>query len=230
MSELVDIPLFSVLLTLGTYQFGLWCQRNIRSALANPLLISVLSVVIILQLTGLPNQTYQANTSVFSWLMTPATICFAIPLHNHLQLLRHNLLAICAGVASGVAACLMVLSAGGSLFGFEPILTLSLLPKSITTAMGIALTDLVGGIPSLTAAAIIVTGILGNLLGPWFSRLFSITDPLAQGVAFGTSSHVIGTAKVAEQNPLSGAVSSLALVVAGLLTAILFPCFTALLT
>ena len=96
--------------------------------------------------------------------------------------------------------------------------------------MGIALTELSGGIPAITTTAIIATGILGSLLGPWFARLFRIIDPIAQGVAFGTASHVIGTAKASEQSELTGAVSSLSLVIAGILTAILFPCFVSLLT
>ena len=230
MKELLSIPLFSILLTLGAYQLGLWCQRNIRSSLANPLLISILLVLAALWLTGLPNAAYQAGASSLSWLLTPSTVCLAIPLHNQLRLLRRNLPAICAGVTAGTIACLIMVLVGGALFGLDPTLTVSLLPKSITTAMGIALTELADAIPAITTAAIIATGILGSLLGPWLARLFHITDPIAQGVAFGTASHVIGTAKASEQGQLTGAVSSLSLVSAGILTAILFPCFVSLLT
>lgn len=230
MKELLGLPLFSVLLTLGAYQLGLWFQHKVRSSLANPLLISILLVLAALWLTGLPNTAYQAGSSAFSWLLTPATVCLAIPLHSQLRLQRRSLPAICAGVAAGTAACLATVLAGGALFGLEPVLTISLLPKSITTAMGIALTELSGGIPAITTTAIIATGILGSLLGPWFARLFRIIDPIAQGVAFGTASHVIGTAKASEQSELTGAVSSLSLVIAGILTAILFPCFVSLLT
>ena len=119
--------------------------------------------------------------------------------------------------------------AGGILLKFDPVLTISLMPKSVTTAIGVALSEMFGGMGAVTTAAIIITGIFANMMGMTFCRLFGITHPVARGVAFGTAGHVIGTAKANEVDPLTGAVSSLSLVVAGLLTAVLFPVLTAML-
>lgn len=215
--------LFPVLLTLAAYQFGAWCQKKWRTPLLNPLLIAVVLVIAVLWLTGLPVPVYQEGCKAFSWLLTPATVALAIPLYGQLQILRRRLLAVCAGAAAGTLACLLFLLACSALLRFDRALTISLLPKSITTAMGVALSELSGGLPAVTTAAIVCTGILGSLLGPALCRLFRLTDPVAQGAAFGTASHVIGTAKATEMSELTGAVSSLSLVLAGLLTAALFP-------
>ena len=158
-----------------------------------------------------------------SWLMTPATVCLAIPMYEQIQALRKNLKAILVGVAAGALSCLTVLLVTCLVLHFDRNLTVSLLPKGITAAIGVSLTELFGGTPSITTLGISVTGIGGNMFGVAFCKLFKISDPIAQGVAFGTGAHVIGTAKANELSPLTGAVSSLSLVVAGLLTALLFP-------
>ena len=229
MAELLEGSLFPVLLTLGAYQAGLWCQRKWKSPLCNPILIAVLLVMAALGLTGVPNGQYQTGCAAFSWLLTPATVCLAVPLYRQFQALRRSLPAIGVGVAAGTASCLALVVLGAKLFRFERALAVSLLPKSITTALGIALTEMAGGVPAVTTAAIIATGILGSLLGPVFLRVFRLRDPVAQGVAFGTAAHVIGTAKAAEEGELPAAVSSLSLVLAGILTAVFFPLISALL-
>lgn len=223
MAELLQTALFPIVLTLGAYQLGLWLQQRFRSPLLNPILLAVITVIAVLWITGVPNESYQAGCKAFLWLLTPATICLAVPLYSQLQTLRRSLPAICIGVAAGTITCLLFLFAGAKLFSLSPALTASLLPKSITTAMGIALSQLGGGIPAITTAAIIITGIFGSLFGGLLAKLFRIDSPAAQGVAFGTASHVIGTAKASELSELTGAVSSLSLVIAGLLTAVLFP-------
>lgn len=215
--------LFPVLLTLAAYLLGAWCQQKWGSPLLNPILLAVVLVAIVLTLTGLPLSIYQDGCQSVSWLLTPATVCLAIPLYEQFHVLRRHLWAIFAGAAAGTISCLAFLLAFSALLCFEPALTASLLPKSITTAMGIALSELGGGLPAITTAAIICSGILGSLLGPWLCRLFRLYSPVAQGVAFGTAAHVIGTAKASELNELIGAVSSLSLVIAGLLTVALFP-------
>ena len=134
-----------------------------------------------------------------------------------------------AGVAVGAVSCLLVMTAGGLLLKFDTSIIISLMPKSVTSAIGVSLSELFGGMAAVTTAAIIVSGIFANMMGVTFCRLFGITHPVAQGVAFGTAGHVIATAKASEVDPLTGAVSSLSLVVAGLLTAVLFPALTGLL-
>ena len=223
MPEIFSSALFALVLTLGAFQLGLWLQKKWPSPLCNPLLICVILTVGFLLLTGIPNESYQRAMGGISWLLTPATVCLALPMYNQVKTLRKNLPAILAGVTAGT-----VVSIGGILllcktFSLDRSITVSLLPKSITTAMGIVLSEQAGGIQALTAAAIIVTGILGSLAGPMLCKLFKIQAPVAQGVAMGTASHVIGTSRASQLGQLQGAVSSLSLAVAGILTAILFP-------
>ena len=220
---LSQISLFPLVLTIGAYQVGLLCQKKWKTPLANPLLIAVILVICVLLLTGFPSSTYQRGAEYISWLLTPATVCLALPLYEQVKRLKDKLGAIIAGVVAGTLACLTMIVGLCLAFGLEYTMSVSLLPKSITTAMGIVLAEQNGGIPALTAVVIFVTGVLGSLCGTVMCKIFRLEDPVAQGVAFGTASHVIGTSKATEMGSLQGAVSSLSLTVAGLLTAVAFP-------
>lgn len=223
MTELLSIGILPVVLTLFAYQMGLLCQKKFRLSIFNPILIGMIIVILTLKTTGLGTDAYQEGVKLMSWLMTPATVCLAIPMYEQIQALRQNLKGILAGVLAGAAACLTMLLVFSLMLGFDRNLTVSLLPKGITAAIGVSLTELFGGTPSITTLGISVTGICGNMFGTLFCKWFGITDEIARGVAFGTGSHVIGTAKASELSALSGAVSSLSLVVAGLMTALVFP-------
>lgn len=223
MSELLSIGILPVVLTLFGYQLGVLCQKKLKLPVFNPILIGVILVLAALSLIGMDRKTYQEGMKILSWLMTPATVCLAIPMYEQIQILRKNLKGILAGIAAGTVSCLTVLLVCMLILKFDRTLAVSLLPKGITTAIGMPLAELYGGIPSVTTLGIIFTGIFGNVLGLQFCRWFGITHEIARGVAFGTSSHVIGTAKASELSPLMGAVSSLSLVVAGLMTALLLP-------
>ncbi len=218
-----ELTLFSIVLTVGVYLFALFLQKKTRSALCNPILISGLLVIVFLMLTGIQPETYLGNTKPMTWLLTPATVSLAVPLYRQLKLLKKNLPAIFAGLLAGILSGLGAILGMCMLFGLDKQLTISLLPKSITVAIGTILSEQNGGIQALTAVVIAVTGVLGNVLGPWLCKLFRLTDPVSQGVAYGTASHVIGTARATETDPLAGAVSSLSLVVAGVFTAVIFP-------
>lgn len=220
---LENIPLFPIVLTLGAYQAGLWCRKKWKSPLCSPLLIAVVLVIGVLLATGYSTDRYTEGTKVISWLLTPATVCLALPLYEQLKVLKKSLPAILLGVAAGTVTSLFFVFGLCQLWGLDQAVTISLLPKSITTAMGMVLSGESGGIESLTTAVIIITGILGSLVGSVLCKLFKIRDEVAQGVAFGTASHVIGTSRATELSPLTGAVSSLSLTVAGILTAVLFP-------
>lgn len=223
MADFLQIGILPVVLTLGAYQLGLACQRRFRSALCNPILIAVVLILAFMALTGLPNGDYQAGTAVISWLITPATVSLAIPMYEQFQVLRKNLKAVAAGITSGIVVSLAVILLFAGFAGYDRSLTISLLPKSVTSAIGVPLSELSGGIASITTAVIIFTGIIANMLSTILFRVFALTDEVAKGVALGTSGHVIGTARANEISPLTGAVSSLSLVTAGLLTAVLFP-------
>lgn len=218
-----ELTLFSIVLTVGIYLFALFLQKKTRSAICNPILLSGLLVIIFLLLTKTEPEAYLESTKPITWLLTPATVSLAVPLYRQLKLLKKNLPAIFAGILAGILSGLGAIFGLCILFGLDKQLSVSLLPKSITVAIGSLLSEQNGGIPALTAVVIAVTGVLGNVLGPWLCKLFRLNDPISQGVAYGTASHVIGTARATEVSPLAGAVSSLSLVVAGVFTAVVFP-------
>lgn len=217
--------LFPVVLTFGAFQIGLWCQKKWKTPLLNPVLIATVLVIGFLLATGYSNDTYQAGNALYQWLLTPATVCLALPLHRQLKILGKNLWAILAGITAGTITSLFCVFLLAKVFSLDRTLLVSLLPKSVTTAMGMALSEQLGGIGAISAAVIIVTGILGSLVGSMLCKLLRLKDPISQGVAFGTASHVIGTSRATELGALQGAVSSLSLAVAGILTAILMPVF-----
>lgn len=229
MDEFFAINVFPIVLTLTVFRIGQWCQKKWKLPIFNPTLIGMILVIVFILVTGMDTEVYKTGASHLSWLMTPATISLAIPMYEQFQMLKKNLKAIAVGVAAGAVSCLALLLGCGLLLGLDNAIIISLLPKSVTTAIGVPLSELFGGMSAATTAAIIVTGIVGNMMGVTFAKWFGITDEVAQGVAFGTCAHVIGTSKANELTPLTGAVSSLSLVVAGLLTAVLFPVLTSFL-
>lgn len=224
MAEFLEsFNLLPMVMTLGFYQLGLWLRKKWDNPIVNPLLITVILTVATLLLTGVSNETYQAGTKNLGWLLTPATVCLAVPLYEQVKQLKKNLPAIAAGMFAGALTSILVILVMCLLFRLDSTVTISLLPKSATSAMSMVLSEQNGGISTLTAAVSLFTGVQGALMGPMLCKLFKITDPIAQGVAFGTASHVIGTSKATEMGPLQGAVSSLSLAMAGIITAILLP-------
>ncbi len=223
MKDLLSIGILPLLVTLGSYQLGLALQKKLKSAIVNPTLISVALVLGFMALTNFENASYQAGMTTLSWLLTPATVCLAIPMYQHFQTLKRNLPAIIVGIAAGAFSCMAMVVLWGLLPGIDRTLIVSMLPKSVTSAIGAPLSEMGGGLTSVTTAAIIITGILANMLGSAWCKLFKLTDPVAQGVAFGTAGHVIGTARASQLSDLAGATASLSLVTAGLLTAVVFP-------
>lgn len=228
MSKLFTIGIFPVTLTLGAFWLGQAMQKKWKKPFLNPTLLGAVFAVLFLLLTGMDVGTYKTGNQYLSWLMTPATISLAIPMYEQFQVLRKNLKAILIGVCTGAVSCMLLLLVGGMALGLDKVLTISLMPKSVTTAIGVALSGMQGGLEGVTTAAIIITGIFANMAGSTLCRWFHITDETAQGVAFGTAGHVVGTARANELSPLTGAVSRLSLVVAGLLTALFFPVLTGL--
>lgn len=226
---LTGLPLFCLVLTIGAFSFGQWCQKKTKSPLCSPILIGALLVIGVLLLTGIDPEDYQSGIEGLSWLLTPATVCLAVPLYRQLKVLKGRLPAILAGITAGTLTSLTVIILMCKLLGLDRQVTVSLMPKSITTAMGIVLSEQNGGISALTAVVIVLTGNLGSLIGSALCKIFKIKDPISQGVAFGTAAHVIGTSRATEIDLLAGAVSGLSLAVAGILTALLFPLFCTLL-
>ena len=211
---------FAVALTVTAFCIGAACQRKWKIAILNPILIGAALVMLTLWVLDIPVQQYQQDCKLLTYLITPATICLAIGFYEQLQKLKKHLRAILIGVTGGTLASLLSVWLLSRLFGFRQVLTVSLLPKSVTSAIGVVLSEQAGGVGALTTAIIIITGIFGNAVGPALSKLFRLRDPISQGVGFGTASHVVGTSRAAEISPLVGAVSSLSLTLAGLITAV----------
>ena len=214
---------FAVALTLGIWRLASALQKKTGSMLLHPILVSAAAIMLILLASGIPNSAYQAGVKPLSFLLTPATVCLAVPLYEHVKVLKRNLPAIGLGVLCGTLTSLVCIGGLCMLFRLDRTLTVSLLPKSVTTAIGAPVSEAQGGLGAVTVTAIIATGILGNIFARTACRLFHIQDPIAQGAAIGTAAHVIGTTKANEMGALQGAVSSLSLVIAGVMTAFLVP-------
>lgn len=220
MSEvLTDCTYFGMILTIAAFLFGLWCKRKFGWAICNPLLIAVIVVMGILFALHIDYRTYEASAQYISYLLTPSTVCLAIPLYRQLELLKKNAKAIALGSISGVLASMGGILLLSVLFGLTHEQYVTLLPKSITTAIGMGISEELGGIVTITVAVIILTGILGNMIASGVCRLFHIEDPVAKGLAVGTAAHAIGTACALEMGEIEGAMSSLAIAVSGTLTA-----------
>lgn len=218
-----ELSFFCVFLTLITFRMGQILQAKLKTPIFNPILVAAILTGAFLLLTGMDTSAYTSSLDKISWLMAPATISLAIPMYEQFQVLRRHLKAIGVAVAAGSLSSLVFLALGSMALGVEKPLLISLLPKSVTTAIAVPLSQMSGGIASVTTVAVIATGIMSNMMGPWLCKVFHITDPIAQGVALGTAGHVIGTAKASEMNALTGAVGSLSLVISGILTAVFMP-------
>ncbi len=217
---LTDSIFFGAVISLAAYEGGLLLKKKFKLAVLNPLLIGTICVMAILSLLDVEYSQYNEGASYISYLLTPATVCLAVPLYRQLTLLKNNIKAVAGGIASGVLASLVSVFLLARLFGLDHEQYVTLLPKSITTAIGLGLSEELGGIPTITVAVIIVTGILGNMIAEFIYKLFHIEEPVAKGLALGTASHAIGTAKAMEMGEIEGAMSSLAIAVAGLVTVI----------
>lgn len=219
MRELIQTSAYlGFVITVGTFELGRQIRKKWNRALFNPLLLSIVFSIATLLLFRVDYDDYLNGAKYINYLLTPATVCLAVPLYEKLELLKRNAPAVMLGIAAGVIASAATVFALAALFRLDHNMFVTLLPKSITTAIGMDVSAELGGYAPLTVAAIIVTGILGNICAEGACRLFRITNPVAQGVAIGTASHAIGTSKALEMGDIQGAMSSLSLVVAGLLT------------
>ena len=221
MKELIENSVFiGVMISLASYGLGMWLRKKTGLSFMNPLLISIILVIAFLLLTGVSYQTYAEGANAISFLLTPATICLAVPLYKQFNLLKKNWKAVVAGVVSGVVSSLVCILLLALLFKFDHQTYVTFLPKSITTAIGMGVTEELGGYVSLAVVVIVITGGIGNVIAEWVLKLFKIEEPIAKGIAIGSSSHAVGTAKAMEIGQIEGAMSSLSIVVCGLLTVV----------
>lgn len=212
---------FGLALSLFMYFTVDFLKKWVKTSLFNPLLISSLLIILILSLLKIEYSEYNQSAQWLHFMLTPATIVLAVPLYQQFKLLQEHALVIFLGVLSGVIASLISVYLLSLLFGLDQTMLITLLPKSITAAIAIGVAEEYQGIVTITVAAVIITGITGNVIAEPVCKFFRINNPIAKGIAIGTSSHVVGTSKAMEMGEVEGAMSSLAIVVAGLTTVIL---------
>lgn len=217
-----------VLLTLGTYAIGIWLRRLTGWGIFNPLLVATLLCIAILSLGHLPYSAYAAGAGPISYLLTPATICLAVPLYEQIEQLKHNSRAIGMGVTACVLASMITVLLLVLILGMDHRAYVTMLPKSITTAIGMGVSEELGGNTPVTIMVIIITGIVGNILSERFLRIMHIKHPIAKGIAIGSAAHVIGTSKAMEMGKTEGAMSSLAIVTSGIITVVVASVFASL--
>lgn len=221
MRELLASPYFGIFLSIAAYALGCGLNRKFRTPLCNPLLIAIVLVVGVLLVFRIPYEDYNAGGEIISLFLAPATACLAVGIYAKLAVLKQYWLPILVGAVAGSASSMLSVYALCRLLGLDEQLTVSLLPKSVTTPIAVGIVESAGGLTPITVVAVIVTGILGAILAPTMIRLFRISDPVAAGLAIGASSHAVGTSKAVELGEVEGAMSGLAIGVCGVVTVVL---------
>lgn len=217
---IMESVFFGVTISLLTYEIGRMLRRKVNIILFNPLLIAIVLTMVVLSLFDIDYEVYYAGAKYLSYLLTPATVCLAIPLYEQVERLKTNWKAISVGICSGVITSLVSIWVLSIMVGFNHQEYVTLLPKSITTAIGMDISKELGGYVSITVAVIVITGLFGNMIAETVCRLFHIEEPVAKGIAIGTASHAMGTTKAMEMGDIEGAMSSLSIAVAGVLTVV----------
>lgn len=221
LNEFFEISAFAgVTLSLLAYAFGVFLKRKTHLSIFNPLLVSIAVTIVVLVIADVDYDTYNKGAVYLSWFLTPATVCLAIPLYEQIELLKKHWKAVLTGILSGVLTSLLTVFVLSKLMSLSHKEYVTMLPKSITTAIGMGVSEELGGYVTITVAVIIVTGVLGNILAEFLCKIFRITEPIAKGLAIGSASHAIGTAKAMEMGEIEGAMSSLSIAVAGIITVV----------
>ena len=226
MNEFFQTSAFAgVALSLIAYFIGDFLKKKFKLGFLNPLLISIIITIAVLLFAHVDYEAYNQSAKYISWFLTPATVCLAIPMYEQWQLLKKNYKAVFLGILSGVLTSLITIFVIAKIMHLSHIEYVTMLPKSITTAIGMGVSEELGGYVTITVAVIIITGVLGNILAEVICKIFKIEEPISKGLAIGTSSHAIGTAKAMEMGEIEGAMSSLSIAISGVLTVVLAPIF-----
>lgn len=222
---LLNSAYFGFTFTLLGYWLGVKISKKIKSTLCNPLLLAIFMIIAFLKLTGISYETFDNGAKYINYFLTPSTVCLAVPLYRQIRLLKENILAILASIFSGCVSCAALIFAMSRMFALDREIYAGLAPKSITTAIALGVSEELGGLASVTVMAVFISGIGGAVIATTIFKIFRIEEPMAQGLALGTASHAIGTSKALELGEIQGAMSSLAIAVAGVMTVVLAPIF-----
>ena len=214
-------PFFGITISIVAYSIGVWINKKTKLAILNPLLISYLIIIPALIILEIPLEWYERGGDIINMFLSPATAVLAITIYRQREILRKHILSVLGGTIAGSITSLAVVYLMCRMFILPDEITASMLPKSITTPMAIAVSESIGGIEAVTVLAVIITGISGNILSPILIRIFKVKNEIAQGMAIGDSSHAVGTSMAIELGEVQGALSSIALVMSGIVTVIL---------
>lgn len=219
MAEMISNSLFfGVAISVFAYECGVWLKGKWKLAIFNPLLISIAAVIVLLKVFHIDYDVYNEGAKYLSYFLTPATVCLAVPLYEQVELLKKNMVAILVGIFSGALSSVTCIWLMSIVFRLNHQEYVTLLPKSITTAIGMGVSEELGGIVTITVAVIVITGVLGNMIAEYVCDIFRIKEPIAKGIAIGSAAHAVGTAKAIEMGEIEGAMSSLSIAVSGIIT------------
>ena len=221
MSGFINTPFFGIVLSMFAYFLGLKVQKKFKFPLCNTMLVAGFCIIGVLLVLNVSHDTYNQGGTFLSMMVNPATMCLALGIYDKLSLLKKNAIPVLVGCSVGVMTAVSSVWVMCRIFGLDRAVTASLLPKSVTMPIATAVAESHGGIVSITIAAVIVAGLIGNIGAPFFIKIFGVKDPLAVGLAIGASSHALGTAKAMEIGKTEGAMSGLAIALCGVMTAIL---------
>ena len=223
MNLIFDNTYFGIILSFLAFEVGKWINSKVKNPIANPLLIAILLVIGFLKITGIPYEHYKLGGDFIAFFIAPATVAMVLDLYLNLDQLRKNIVPILVGVVIGsIVAMLLAIFVSKGL-GLGEDLVVSLVPQSITTAIAVSLTEEYNGIAALTAIIVVLRGVIGAAIAPIVLKLLKITDPVAQGVALGTSAHAVGTSEARNMGQVQGAMSGLSIAIAGIVTVVLMP-------
>ena len=223
MYNVFDTEIFGVILTILFFNIGIYIQKKTNKPIFNPLLIAILGIILFLSITKIPYESYKLGGDRINFFLGPVTIVLAVPLYKQFDLFKKYLLEILIGISCGVVVYFISIKLIGHFTNADVDIINSLIPKSITTPMGISLTKTLNGVEAITVVSIILTGILGAIISPIVFKIGKINNPVAKGIALGTSAHALGTTKALEMGEVEGAMSGLSIGISGIITVILIP-------
>lgn len=214
---------FGIVITLVCYEIGRFLAGKFKSPFLNPLLVAAVLIMVFLGVFQVDYEVYAKGADFISMFLTPVTVCLAVPLYRQMQKLKENWLAVIVSILCGCLAHVLIIVGISMLLKIDKVLMASVLPKSVTTAIALGVSNEVGGIGAVTIIGVMIAGVFGATLGPLCLKIGKIKEPVARGLAVGSASHAVGTSKMLEEGEVQGAMSSLAIVVTGILTVIIVP-------
>lgn len=223
MYNVLNTPIFGIVLTVLFFNLGIYLHRKTKNPLFNPLLIAIIAIILFLNIFKIPYESYKIGGDSINFFLGPVTVILAVPLYKQLDLFKKYLLEILIGIGCGVLISFVSIIMIGNITSADINIINSLIPKSITTPMGLSLSNTLNGIESITVVSIILTGILGAIISPIVFKVGKIKNPIAKGIALGTSAHALGTSKALELGEIEGAMSGLSIAIAGIMTVVLVP-------